>query len=100
MERRSEIGLKKAVGASNGSVIISILTEILITGIIGGVAGYFVGLGFTQIIGFRVFGSSIPLTPTVIPIVIVIILIITILGSIPAIKYLLKLNPTEVLHGK
>ena len=69
-------------------------------GIIGGAAGYFIGLGLTQIIGRSVFGSAIPPAPMVIPIVVLIIFLITLLGSFPSVKYLLKLNPTEVLHGK
>ena len=95
-----EICLQKAVGASNTKVIFTILTEIVITGIIGGVAGYFVGLGLTQIIGYRVFGSAIPPAPMVIPIVTVLVFLVTIFGSIPAIRYLVNLNPTEVLHGR
>ncbi|MDO4788322.1 MAG: ABC transporter permease [Johnsonella sp.] len=100
MERRMEIGLQKAVGASNAKVISTMLTEIVVTGIIGGVAGYFAGLLLTQIIGYRVFGSAIVPAPMVIPIVVLMVLLVTVLGSIPAIRYLLNLNPTEVLHGK
>lgn len=100
MERRAEIGLKKALGAGNTSVILTMLTEIFITGILGGVIGYFGGLMITQLIGYRVFGSTIPITPIVVPIVAVMIFLVSLLGSIPAIKYLLRLNPTEVLHGR
>ncbi len=100
MDRRTEIGLQKAVGASNSRIIGIMLTEIIITGIIGAIAGYFIGLGLTQIIGYKVFGSAITPAPMVIPIVMVLILLVTLLGSIPAIRYLLNLNPTEVLHGR
>ncbi len=100
IERRAEIGLKKAIGASNLAVTIAMLTEVIIIGIFGGVIGYFGGLVLTQIIGHFVFASSIPPAPMVIPIVVIIILFITILGSLPSVRYLLKLNPTEVLHGK
>ena len=100
MDRRTEIGLQKAVGASNTRIIGIMLTEIMLTGIMGAIVGYFVGLGLTQIIGFRVFGSVIDPAPMVIPIVTVLILLVTLIGSIPAIRYLLNLNPTEVLHGR
>lgn len=100
MERRAEIGLQKAIGANNTRIISRILVENISTGIMGGTVGYFIGLGLTQIIGITVFGSGIPPTPMVIPIVIILILLVIVLGSIPAIRYLLKLNPTEVLHGK
>lgn len=100
MERRAEIGLKKALGAHNPRIIGAMLTEIMIIAIMGGAVGYLAGLGIAQIIGITVFGSGIPPTPMVVPIVIILILIVTLIGSLPAIKYLLKLNPTEVLHGR
>ncbi len=100
MERRAEIGLKKAIGAHNGRIIGAMLTEIMVIAVMGGVVGYLAGLGIAQIIGITVFGSGIAPTPMVVPIVMVLILFVTLLGSIPAINYLLKLNPTEVLHGR
>jgi len=100
IERRAEIGLKKAIGASNLAITIAVLTEVMIIGIFGGAIGYFAGIGLTQIIGHFVFSSSIPPAPMVIPVVVIIIFLITLLGSLPSVRYLLKLNPTEVLHGK
>ena len=100
MERSNEIGLQKAIGASNGRIISIILVEIILTAIFGTVIGYGVGLLLTQIIGLTVFGSAIAPTAMVVPIVAILIILVTILGSIPAIRYLLNLNPTEVLHGK
>ena len=100
MERSNEIGLQKAIGASNGRIISIILVEIILTAIFGTVIGYGVGLLLTQIIGLTVFGSAIVPTAMVVPIVAILIILVTILGSIPAIRYLLNLNPTEVLHGR
>ena len=100
MERAQEIGLLKAVGAHNGAVTALVLTEILITAIIGCTAGYFAGIGFAQIIGQSVFASSIAIKVTVIPIVIILIMFVTLIGSIPSIRMLLHLEPAEVLHGR
>lgn len=100
MERSQEIGLLKAVGAHNSSVMALVLTEILITALIGTAAGYFAGLGFAQIIGQTVFGSAINIKLTVIPIVALLIFIVTMAGSIPSIRMLLHLEPAEVLHGR
>ena len=99
MERSKEIGLLKAVGAHDASISLLVLTEIMITAVIGCAGGYFVGLGFAQIIGQSVFGSAIPVTPTVIPLVIILIFIVTLAGSVPSIRLLLSLDPAEVLHG-
>ncbi|MDR2397691.1 MAG: ABC transporter permease [Spirochaetaceae bacterium] len=100
MERSNEIGLLKAIGAYDGPISALILTEIGITGICGGLAGYGVGLGFAQIIGHTVFGSSIDLKPLVIPLVGVLVILVTLAGSIPSIRFLLSLRPAEVLHGR
>ena len=100
MERSGEIGLLKAVGATNGRISALVLTEILITGVIGTVIGYFAGFGFAQIIGRTVFSSGIEMKPMVIPIVVVLVIAVTLAGSIPAIRMLLRLRPAEVLHGR
>ena len=100
MERSNEIGLMKAVGARDRQVTGLVLTEILITAIVGGAVGYFMGYGFAQIIGHTVFSSSIEMKPMVIPIVAVLIVIVTLVGSIPAIRMMQRLRPAEVLHGR
>ena len=100
MERSSEIGLMKAIGAQNSAITGLVLTEIIITAIIGGTVGFGCGIGFAQIIGKTVFGSLITLKPMVIPIVAVLVVIVTLIGSIPAIRMLLKLEPEAVLHGR
>lgn len=100
IERSREIGLLKAIGAHDSAVAWLVLTEIIITAVTGGVLGYFAGLGFSLVIGKTVFGSAIALTPTVIPLVVILILLVTMAGSIPSIKTILKLEPAEVLHGR
>ncbi len=100
MERSAEIGLMKAIGAQNSSVSGLVLTEIMVTAIFGGTAGFFAGWGFAQIIGHSVFGSAIAMRPVVIPLVAVLVVIVTLAGCIPAIRMLLRLSPCEVLHGR
>ena len=100
MERSNEIGLMKAIGASDRAITGLVLTEIVIVGIIGGVIGYFAGFGFAQIIGQSVFSSAIEMKPMVIPLVAVLVVAVTLLGSIPAVRTLLRLDPTVVLHGR
>ncbi|MBQ3456490.1 MAG: ABC transporter permease [Synergistaceae bacterium] len=100
IERSQELGLLKALGAYNWQIVLLVLAEVMITGIAGGVVGYFMGIGFAQIIGQTVFGSYIEIARMVILIVAVILFLVTLIGSIPAIRYLMALKPTEVLHGK
>jgi putative ABC transport system permease protein len=100
MERAAEIGLLKAVGAYDWPISALVLAEILITGTAGGIAGYGAGLGFAQLIGRSVFGSSIAIKPMVAPLVGLLVFLVTMAGSLPSIRLLLSLRPAEVLHGR
>jgi len=99
MERAQELALLKAVGAKNSQVTILTLTEIIITAIIGAAVGYFMGYAFAQIIGQTVFSSSIQMSGMVAFIIAVLIIVVTLIGSIPAIRTVLRLRASEVLHG-
>ncbi len=100
MERSQEIGLMKAIGAHNPAITGLVLTEVMCTAVIGGIAGFYAGIGFAQIIGHSVFSSAISIRPMVVPVVGVLVALVTLIGSIPAIRMLLNLRPTEVLHGR
>ena len=99
MERSQELALLKAVGARNGQVTGLVLTEVILTSIVGAAAGYFLGYAFAQIIGHTVFSSSIEMSGMVAFVVSVLIITVTLLGSLPAIRMILRLRPSEVLHG-
>ena len=100
IERSTEIGLLKALGATNTSVAMLILTEILIIALLGGIVGYFIGLGFAQIIGQTVFGSFVEPKMIIVPLVLIMVSLITLLGSLPALRIMMFLRPTDVLHGR
>ncbi len=100
MERSKELGLLKALGATDISVVILVLTEIFMAGLVGGAVGYGVGLGFAQVIGHAVFGSSIAINLVVLPILVILLIFMLLLGSLPAIRSLLSLRPAIVLHGR
>ncbi|MDR3563949.1 MAG: ABC transporter permease [Negativicutes bacterium] len=100
MERSREIGLLKALGATDAAILLATLAEIVATGIAGGTAGYFSGLAFAQMIGRSVFGAAVTIQSVVIPLVMVLVILVTLVGSLPAMRMLLSLRPAEVLHGR
>lgn len=100
MERSQEIGLLKAIGAHDRAISALLLIEIMIVAIVGGAVGFGVGYGFAQIIGQTVFDSAIAISPMVIPLVVILVVAVTLVGSIPAIRTVLRLDPAEVLHGR
>lgn len=99
MERSKEVGLLKAIGARNYEVNLLILTDIMVTALGGAVIGFFLGIGFAQIIGMSVFSAEVSVKPFVIPTVAVLVLLVTLLGSVPALRMLTSLRPALVLHG-
>ncbi len=99
MERSQELALLKAVGAKNAQVTFLVLSEIMLTSIGGALVGYLLGYAFAQIIGRTVFGASVEMSGMAAFLVAVLIIAVTLVGSIPAIRTLLRLRPSEVLHG-
>jgi putative ABC transport system permease protein len=53
-ERTREIGLRKAVGATTGIILLQFLTEAVIISLIGGLIGMALGIGLAQILGYFV----------------------------------------------
>jgi putative ABC transport system permease protein len=100
MERSGELGLLKAIGASNSALVMLVLTELLVVGLVGGAVGFLAGLGAAQIIGQMVFGSYVALRGVVVALTALLVALMILLGSLPAIRHLLRLNPAEVLHGR
>ena len=100
MERSSEFGLLKAIGAKSHQVIALIIVELLIVAVFGEAIGYFVGFGFAQIIGRTVFSSAINMRGIASVVVFFLITVVTLLGSIPAIRLLVKIRPSEALRDR
>ncbi|MCD7896870.1 MAG: ABC transporter permease [Planctomycetaceae bacterium] len=100
LERSTEIGLLKAIGATDLDVLLLVLAELMVTSVAGAFAGYGLGIWFSKIIGETVFGAAISISSTAIPLVAAMVVFVTVLGSLPAIKLLLSLRPTQVLHGR
>lgn len=100
MERSAEIGLMKAVGAQDSSIIALFLAQIILVGLAGGGIGYAGGLVLARLIGQIVFSSPIEVAPVVAVLVALLVTLVVLGASIPAIRYLLRLNAAEVLHGR
>jgi putative ABC transport system permease protein len=100
MERSREIGLMKALGASEGEVHMLFLSESAIVGVIGGLLGCLAGAGLSQIIGLSLFGSLVAFNPIVVPVNVVISVMIALAGSLMPSRLIAGLHPAEVLHGR
>ncbi len=103
IERTKEIGVMKAIGATNTTILKIFFAESIIIGIIGGVIGVSFGTMLSKIIDFlgkNYFGSSFKtvVTPEVILFGILVSVFVSIVASLyPAYK-IAKLDPVETLR--
>ncbi len=99
-ERRKEIGLRKALGASNGSIIAEFMGEGIILGAFGGLIGAILGFLFAQAVSRNVFNSSITLMPWLIPVTILASVLVTGIACLIPIRSATQVDPALVLKGE
>ena len=99
-ERRKEIGLRKAIGASDSSIIKEFMGESMLLGLLGGIAGSVLGYVFAQQVSIRVFSSSISFRPLLVPITITVSIAVTGLSSLMPIRSATEVDPAQVLKGE
>lgn len=99
-ERRKEIALRKALGASNGSVILQFMSEGLVFGGIGGILGSILGYYFAQVVSEQVFASAITFRPMLVPITILASFLVTGLSCLFPIRSTINVDPALVLKGE
>ena len=98
-ERRSEIGLMKAIGAGKPAIAALFVTEAGMLAFIGGLLGFAGGAFMARAIGQSVFGSQIAVQPVTLPIVLGLALAVTLGGSTVSIRRAVGLDPAIVLRG-
>ena len=100
LERRSEIGLMKALGASRRAVGAFFLAEQLLLSLIGGIAGYAIGLVLARFLGTGIFGIVPAVRLILFPIVLVLAAVVALLGSLVPLERASRVDPAPVLRGE
>ena len=99
-ERRKEIGLRKALGASDQSIRAEFLGEGMFLGLLGGILGTALGFAFAQVVSVNVFGSSITFQPLLLPITVIVSMGIAALSCLLPIRRAIEIDPALVLKGE
>jgi putative ABC transport system permease protein len=99
LERSNEVGLLKALGCSNQSVVLLFLAEGVVLGLLGGLLGGIAGMGLARLAGHLLFGTVLPFNVLLIPTALVLAVSIAVLGSVVQVQALVRLQPAEVLRA-
>ena len=99
-ERRKEIGLKKALGATNLSVIVDFLGEGAFLGVFGGLLGVALGYIFANRVSISVFARKVSFLPLLVPMTIIVCIVITIVASLIPVSKTVDIDPALVLRGE
>jgi putative ABC transport system permease protein len=99
VERRSEVGLMKALGAGNLAVAVLFFAEATLLALLAGGAGFAGGALLARQIGHSIFDSQIAIQPVLLPVILAIAVLVTFVGSAFAIRRAVKFDPVYALRG-
>lgn len=100
IERRTEIGLMKALGASSGLVGVLLAAEQLLLAFVGGGIGYALGIVLARLLGERIFGFAPAPKLFVLLIILALAALITLLGSAFPLRRASRYDPAPILRGE
>lgn len=100
IERRTEIGLMKALGANSGLVGVLLASEQLLLAFVGGGIGYAVGIVLARVLGERIFGFAPEPKLFVLLIILALAAMITLLGSAFPLRQASRYDPAPILRGE
>ena len=100
IERRTEIGLMKALGAGSGLVGVLLAAEQLLVAFVGGGIGYAVGILLARMLGQKIFGFTPEPKFFLFFMVLVLASLITLLGSAYPLRRASRYDPAPILRGE
>ena len=100
MERRKEIGLKKAIGAESGAIVGEFIAESAVLGVAGGLVGSICGFFFARLISMQVFGRSVSFDYVAVPAALVGAVVVAVLACLLPVRKAAGIEPAIVLRGE
>lgn len=100
IERRSEIGLMKALGAGSGTIGFLLAAEQLLLALAGGAAGYVIGILLARIVGQKIFGVAPQPSLLVLAVIVGLAAVVTLAGSAIPLRRAARYQPAPILRGE
>jgi putative ABC transport system permease protein len=100
LERRAEIGVMKALGASTTLVNGIFLAEQLLLAVTGGVIGFALGAVLARALGTSVFGTPASPRLVLVPVVVGLAALVAIVGSLVPLRRAAQFDPAMILRGE
>lgn len=100
IERRTEIGLMKALGAASSMIGVLLVAEQLLLALVGGAIGYSIGLLLARAIGAKVFGVAPQPSWLVLFVIVLLAAIVSLLGSAIPLRRAARYQPAPILRGE
>jgi putative ABC transport system permease protein len=100
IERRSEIGLMKAIGAGSGTIGFLLAAEQLLLAFVGGGVGYALGIVLARFLGQKIFGVAPEPSILVFIVILVLAACVTLLGSAIPLHRASRYEPAPILRGE
>jgi len=99
LERRSEIGLMKALGARSALVASFFLAEQLLMALGGGAAGYGLGIVLGRWLGRSIFGVAPAWRLLLLPVILGVATLVALAGNLLPLRRVARLQPAPILRG-
>jgi putative ABC transport system permease protein len=100
MERRSEIGLMKALGAGSGTIGLLLAAEQLLLAFAGGAVGYVIGILLAREVGQKIFGVMPQPSLLVLAVILGLAAAVTLAGSAIPLRRATRYEPAPILRGE
>lgn len=100
LERRKDVAVMKALGASDHRVMRMFLTEGATLGLTGAVAGFILGFFLAQYLAYRLFGVALSLVWWNFPVVCLSMILLALAATVFPVRIVRGVEPARVLKGE
>lgn len=99
-QRRAEIGLRKALGASSRGIATEFIVEAMLYGLVGGVLGCGIGYLVARVLCLRVFEADVGFDVPLAVAAILMSMALAVVASLPPVRRTARIDPAVVLSGE